>query len=185
MDASWVLSSPVASNVLIACVDVDYRGETAVAAGVWFSGWSASEAETEVATTLSEVAPYQPGAFYRRELPCLLAVLVRGPGADVVVVDGYVWLGPARPGLGAHLYTALGERTVVVGVAKSRFAGATDAIPVYRGSSRSPLYVTAAGVSVTEAAGWVTRMHGPYRLPSLLKRVDQLARGEKRPQDSL
>lgn len=165
------------SDALVACVDVDYRDTAAVAAGVWFRGWEAAEAEVEVVTALGEVAPYQPGEFYRRELPCVLAVLERGPAAGVVVVDGYVWLGPGRAGLGAHLYHALGERTVVVGVAKSRFVGATDAVPVYRGDSRSPLYVTAAGVSAEEAAGWVERMHGPYRIPAMLKRVDQLARG--------
>ncbi|HEY2294899.1 MAG TPA: endonuclease V [Thermoanaerobaculia bacterium] len=166
-------------DALVACVDVDYRDTIAVAAGVWLRGWTASEAEVEVMTAISEVAPYQPGEFYRRELPCVLAVLERGPAADVVVVDGYVWLGPERAGLGAYLYQALGERTVVVGVAKSRFVGATDAVPVYRGDSRSPLYVTAAGVSAEEAAGWVERMHGPYRVPAMLKRVDQLARGRK------
>jgi deoxyribonuclease V len=164
------------SVVLIVCVDVDYRDEIAVAAGVWFRGWPAREAETEAVTTCREIAPYQPGEFYRRELPCLLAVLARGPAADVIVVDGYVWLGPERAGLGAHLHAALGGRTAVVGVAKSRFAGATDAVPVYRGGSRSPLYVTAAGAGAEEAAGWVASMDGPYRVPSLLKRVDRLAR---------
>lgn len=166
-----------APDARVACVDVDYRDTIAVAAGVWFRGWETSESEVEVVTALDEVAPYQPGAFYRRELPCVLAVLERGPAAGVVVVDGYVWLGPGRAGLGAHLYQALGERTAVVGVAKSRFVGATDAVPVYRGNSRSPLYVTAAGVGVEEAAGWVERMHGPYRVSTMLKRVDQLARG--------
>lgn len=164
-----------AVSVSIVCVDVDYRGEIAVAAGVWFQGWSASEGTAEVVTTLGEVAPYRPGELFRRELPGLLAVLTRGPAADVVVVDGYVWLGPGRPGLGAHLFAALGNR-IVVGVAKSRFAGATDAVPVYRGSSRSPLYVTAAGVLAADAAAWIAAMHGPYRIPTLLKRVDQLAR---------
>jgi deoxyribonuclease V len=168
-----------ALDALVVCVDVDYRETIAVAAGVWLRGWTASEPEVEVVTTLDEAAPYQPGEFYRRELPCVLAVLERGPAAGVVVVDGYVWLGPGRAGLGAHLYHALGERTVVVGVAKSRFVGATDAVPVYRGDSKSPLYVTAAGVSAEEAAGWVARMHGPYRVPTLLKRVDQLARGHQ------
>ncbi|MFL6232782.1 MAG: endonuclease V [Thermoanaerobaculia bacterium] len=166
-------------QTLVVCVDVDYRDSTAVAAGVWFQGWEASKAEVEVVTRLDEVAPYQPGEFYRRELPCVLAVLERGPAAEVVVVDGYVWLGPGRPGLGAHLYQALGERAVVVGVAKSRFVSATDAVPVYRGDSRSPLYVTAAGVSAEEAAGWVEGMHGPYRVPTMLRRVDQLARGRQ------
>jgi deoxyribonuclease V len=127
-------------------------------------------------TRIESVAEYQPGEFYRRELPCLLAVLERGPAAEVAVVDGYVWLGPERPGLGAHLFEALGKRIAVIGVAKTRFAGAGEAVPMYRGESRSPLYVTAAGVGVTEAAGWIARMAGPYRVPEMLKRVDQLAR---------
>lgn len=163
--------------MILAC-DVDYRETEAVAAGVWFCGWSASQAETEVVATFGEVAPYQPGEFFRRELPCLLGVLARGPAADVVVVDGYVWLGPGRAGLGAYLHAALDGRVVVVGVAKTRFAGATDTVRVCRGNSRAPLYVTAAGVSAAEAAGWVAGMHGPYRLPTMLKQADQLARAK-------
>lgn len=162
--------------MLIAAVDVDYRGRVAVAAGVWFRGWLASRTEHEAVATFREVAPYKPGEFFRRELPCLLGVLARGPATDVVVVDGYVWLGPGRAGLGAHLHAALGGRTAVVGVAKKPFAGATDAVPVYRGLSRTPLYVTAEGVSASEAARWVASMQGPYRIPWLLKRADQLAR---------
>jgi deoxyribonuclease V len=160
--------------MLIACLDVDYRSQGAVAAGVWFRGWGSAAAEFESAVSLSEVAEYEPGSFYRRELPCMLAVLKTGPQADVVVVDGYVWLADRAAGLGAHLHAVTGG--VVVGVAKSRFAGATSAVPVCRGRSRSPLYVTAVGMSVTEAAESVTGMHGPYRVPTLLRRVDALTR---------
>lgn len=160
---------------LIAGVDVDYRGEVAVAAGVWFRGWSASRPEVEATVVHRDVLPYHPGEFYRRELPCLLDVLGHGPPAEIVVVDGYAWLGPGRPGLGAHLHAALGGRVIVVGVAKTRFAGA-DAVEVCRGGSRSPLFVTAAGCVAEEAALGLAGMHGPYREPTLLKRVDQLAR---------
>lgn len=155
-------------------MDVDYRGRGAVAAGVWFRGWSASVGEFESAVRVAEVADYEPGAFYRRELPCLLRVLAGGPRPDVVVVDGYVWLADRVAGLGGHLHAAIGG--VVVGVAKTKFAGCTSAVPVCRGGSRSPLYVTATGASATEAAAWVAGMHGPYRVPTLLKRVDTLAR---------
>jgi deoxyribonuclease V len=66
---------------------------------------------------------------------------------------------------------------VVVGVAKTRFAGAGgSAVPICRGGSRSPLYITAAGADAIDAAGWVAAMHGPHRVPTLLKRVDRLAR---------
>lgn len=154
---------------------MDYRDGLAVAAGVWFRGWTAEVAEHETVAVLPAAADYQPGEFYRRELPGLLAVLARGPAADLVLVDGYVWLGPDRPGLGAHLWDALGRAVPVVGVAKTRFASA-DAVPVCRGESKSPLWVTAAGMEATEAAERVAAMAGPYRVPALLKRADRLAR---------
>jgi deoxyribonuclease V len=161
-------------NLLIACVDVDYRPSGAVAAGLWFRGWAAATAQHQAVATFATVADYEPGAFYRRELPCLLGVLARGPQANIVIVDGYVWLADDAPGLGAHLHAALGG--TVIGVAKTRFAAATGALPVCRGQSQSPLYVSAVGVAVQTAADWVAAMHGPHRHPTLLKQVDSLAR---------
>jgi deoxyribonuclease V len=158
----------------IVCVDVDYRASVAVAAGLWFRGWAAATPEHQAVATFTTVAEYEPGAFYRRELPCLLGVLARGPQADIVVVDGYVWLAEEAPGLGAHLHAAIGG--TVIGVAKTRFAAATGALPVCRGLSQSPLFVSAVGVDVATAAGWVAAMHGPHRMPTLLKQVDSVAR---------
>jgi len=168
----------VAAGPLIACVDVDYRAAGAVAAGVWLRGWPADAPKAEAVAWCPAAADYEPGAFYRRELPCLVAVLARGPATDIVVVDGYAWLGVGRPGLGAHLHVHL-NGPAVVGVAKTRFAGAAAAgvaVPVLRGSSRSPLYVSAAGVDRAAAAGWVAAMAGPHRLPAMLGRDDRLAR---------
>jgi deoxyribonuclease V len=60
-------------------------------------------------------------------------------------------------------------------VAKTRFEGA-PAIEVCRGRSTSPLFVTAVGVAPEEVAERVRSMHGAHRVPTLLKRVDRLAR---------
>ncbi len=163
-----------ATDLLIACVDVDYRTTGAVAAALWFRGWQAVEVDNEAVANIPTVAEYEPRAFYRRELPCLLTVLELGPRADVVIIDGYVWLGDGLPGLGAHLHSTMGG--VVIGVAKTRFASATDAKDVRRGASQSPLFVSAVGMDVDAAAACVEHMHGPYRVPTLLKRVDALAR---------
>jgi deoxyribonuclease V len=121
------------------------------------------------------VAPYRPGAFFERELPCIRAVLAKNhwPLA-AIVVDGYVWLGE-QPGLGAHLFAALEEKVPVIGVAKNPFREAA-AIEVVRGDSKKPLYVSAAGMAKEEAAACIRRMHGPHRLPTLLKEVDRLCR---------
>jgi deoxyribonuclease V len=163
---------------LNACFDVDYRKNEAVAACVLFRSWTDEHSSEEWTELLHPVEAYEPGQFYRRELPCLLAVLRRtSHPLETVVIDGYVWLKDAdRPGLGAHLYEALGRSVAVVGVAKTHFATAT-AEPVLRGRSRKPLFVTAAGMDRAEAAQHIQRMHGPYRVPTLLRRVDQLCRG--------
>src|SRR2546430_11012537 len=102
--ASFVMES----DPLIVCLDVDYRGTEAFAAGVWFRGWAAATAEAQRVVHIPLVEPYQPGEFYRRELPCLLQVLASGPAAEIVIIDGYVWLGAGRPGLGARLYESIG-----------------------------------------------------------------------------
>jgi deoxyribonuclease V len=163
---------------MIACVDVDYRDTEAVAACILFRSWADDSGAAELVEHIGRVEPYQPGQFYRRELPCLLAVLAKASvPLEAVVVDGYVWLGGEdAPGLGAHLYAALAGTVPVIGVAKTHFAGVRAARPVLRGGSRRPLYVTAAGIEAEEAARQITRMHGSFRIPTLLKRVDQLCR---------
>ena len=172
----YMSESQTISDPRIACVDVDYRANLAVAAGLWFRGWSAAAADRQETAVIREVAPYQPGEFYRRELPCLFGVLEKGPAVDVIIIDGYVWLENDRPGLGAHLYRALDERIIVVGGAKPRYAGASRAIAIRRGGSQSELFVTSAGTEVQQAADRVFHMHGPHRIPTLLKEVDRLAR---------
>lgn len=163
---------------MLACVDVHYRNdESAVAACVLSDSWQAVTAAEEVSIAVPDVEAYIPGSFYLRELPCILKVLSQLTNKPaVILVDGYVWLGAERPGLGARLYEALGRTTPVVGVAKSSFHGSTG-IPVLRGKSARPLYVTAAGMEAEKAAELVKNMAGEFRVPLLLKRVDQLARG--------
>jgi deoxyribonuclease V len=65
----------------------------------------------------------------------------------------------------------------VIGVAKTAYAGSTFATPVLRGTSAKPLYVTARGIARDEAARLVRSLHGEHRIPTLLERVDHLARG--------
>jgi deoxyribonuclease V len=163
---------------MIAAVDVCYSETGATAGGVLFTLWTSERPARELREFIEQVQSYEPGSFYKRELPCLLKLLEPVKGrVETIIVDGYVWLGPEnRPGLGAHLHEALDEQTPVIGVAKSIFRGATNAEAVLRGRSRRPLYVTAAGMDPVIAAKNVQGMHGPHRIPTLLKRVDQLCR---------
>jgi deoxyribonuclease V len=164
---------------MIAATDVQYfEGEGAQAACLVFSDWADPEPISEHCVWLDSVEPYEPGAFYKRELPCLLAVLEPIlPQVSLIVVDGYVWLGDeSTPGLGARLFSALDGKIPVVGVAKTRFAGAAPVAEVLRGESASPLFVSSVGLELAEATKHVARMHGAHRIPALLKRVDQRAR---------
>jgi len=164
---------------MLACVDVDYRNDgSAFAACVLFDAWVADRPADERIVRIDEVEAYEPGEFFRRELPCVLRVLAEvGVELDAVVVDGYVTLdAEGRPGLGARLYESLKGATPVIGVAKSRFASATQAIPLLRGGSKVPLWITAIGIDPAVAAAHVRDMHGSHRIPTLLRRVDRAAR---------
>jgi deoxyribonuclease V len=164
---------------VLACVDVGYAERDARAACVVFARWEDEAPAEEHVVEIDDPAPYVPGEFYKRELPCLLRVLelVRAP-LEVIVIDGYVTLDPeGRPGLGARLFEALGGSTAIVGVAKTSFATATHAVAVKRGRSEKPIFVTARGLSEATAAAYVERMHGDSRIPTLLRRVDRLSRG--------
>lgn len=125
---------------------------------------------------LDTVADYAPGRFYERELPALTALLADADPLDVLVVDGYVDLDPTgRPGLGWHVWDA-GLAPAVIGVAKTSFRAATHAEPVLRGTSTRPLYVTAVGMPLADAAHLVRTMAGSARQPDALRVVDRRAR---------
>jgi deoxyribonuclease V len=94
------------------------------------------------------------------------------------VIDGYVSLGTG-PGLGQHLFEALGGEIAIIGVAKSKFAGSSGT-EILRGRSRRPLYITSVGIERRAACERIRSMHGPHRIPTLLKQVDQVARAHAR-----
>jgi deoxyribonuclease V len=171
---------------VILAVDVHYEGELARAAGIAFEAWTDEKERSAKVIERSVPAEYQPGHFYERELPCILPIVrafLDEAAIDCVIVDGYVDLGPERPGLGRVLFEALERRVLVVGVAKTEFLAdepsrAPPSRAITRGESKSPLFVTSTG-DVDEAAALVRAMSGSYRIPALLKRVDRLARGDR------
>ena len=172
---------------MLACVDVHYRDNIAVAGCVLFRDWSDNSPAEQLLVSEGPAAPYLSGEFYLRELPPVLKVLSQVEvQLKTVVVDGYVWLNASRNGLGAHLYSALGGKVPVIGVAKNVWRAKTQepateyaerrTIPVIRGASNRPLYVTTAGIDVVLAAQFVAAMHGRFRIPTLLAAVDTLVR---------
>ncbi len=166
-------------------VDVYYWGHRARAVGVLFE-WTSGVALGTETVELNDVADYVPGEFFRRELPCVMAIIDRLPletldAVASVVVDGHVYVDDeGSPGLGAHVWHVLhgrGYNVAVVGVAKTAFRGNnTTVIPVLRGAGNRPLLVSAIGAEVEEVAERVRCMHGPFRMPTILKLVDALTR---------
>ncbi|OPY77012.1 MAG: Endonuclease V [Syntrophorhabdus sp. PtaU1.Bin058] len=161
---------------MIAAFDVHYFGDgSASAAAVLFHDYKDAVPAAEHTRIVRDVADYLPGHFYRRELPCILALLALfGKAPDEMVIDGYVMLGD-RPGLGQHLFESLHCTVPVIGVAKSKFRGSSGA-EVLRGRSAKPLYVTSAGMDIRKASEKIQTMYGPHRVPDLLRYVDHLAR---------
>ncbi|MDP2344791.1 MAG: endonuclease V [Deltaproteobacteria bacterium] len=168
----------ITQPIVILDVAYDDAAGTARSAAVLAPSFAALEPSAERVVDVAGVAPYVPGSFFLRELPCLLAVLATAPvPADaVLVIDGYVILDDVgRKGLGMHLHEATGR--AVVGIAKTAFKRSSFAREVPRGSSRRPLFVTAVGVDLDDAADAVRLMAGGTRLPLLAVRADHLARG--------
>ena len=165
--------------------DVHYLdGSSARAAAVAAADERFSRISVTSTAMVSVDAPYLSGAFYRRELPPLRAVIPVFRSIVLIVVDGYVDLDPAgRPGLGAHVHAEFG--VPVIGIAKTPFTTATHAARVLRGQSSRPLYVTAAGMPLADAAHLVAKMAGRFRLPDATRLADRLARGLESPQTGI
>lgn len=175
----WMASWLSKAQPVILAVDAAYSDNSAAVAGVWFADWAADMPLQTLAVRFDgPPQPYEPGAFYKRELPLIAALLDQSPlPISAMVVDGYVWLSAdGQPGLGARLHEALGRSVPVIGVAKTKFHDDVWSQPIRRGESYAPLFVTGAGIDRTDAARRIARMSGDARIPTLLKRADRLAR---------
>jgi deoxyribonuclease V len=150
-----------------------------VAAGAAFADWRSDVIDRTEVVRPGIAQPYEPGQFFKRELPHILKLMDRFPKIPTtVVIDGYVTLGmDQRDGLGARLFSALEGQVPVIGVAKSRFVGTPADAEVLRGKSKRPLYVTSLGIALEDAKALIRDMHGDNRLPTLLVAVDRACRG--------
>ena len=167
---------------MICCFDVFYRQQVATAAAVTISDWPAAKPLAEYSLEVDDVGEYQAGEFYKRELSPL-SELIKKIDAPIkyFVIDAYCHLSSnQKPGLGAYLSQQLPDESVVIGVAKNRFRDTTHAVELSRGSSVRKLFVTSIGTSYQEAADMIDSMHGEFRMPTILKKVDQLSRSSDR-----
>lgn len=165
------------SNGKIACFDVYYYEDHAMACGVVFENEPTEKIIAEYHETVKPVNEYIPGEFYKRELPCLLKVYeaIR-EDIGLIIVDSFVMLGDGKKGLGGYLYEALDKKIPVVGVAKTFYKDCVNYVEVCRGESKKPLYVSSIGIDLNYSAELIKNLNGKNRIPDVLKRVDQLSR---------
>jgi deoxyribonuclease V len=153
-------------------VDVQY-GDTAHIAGVVFRRWDDEYAHTIYNTHLVSYEIYEPGKFWKRELPCIQYLLefVREP-ITAIIVDAHCWLRQDEPGMGEHLYRATG--IPVIGIAKNQYCENGVAKPVFRNNTAKPLWVSSSGCDIDPQS--VKHLWGPYRIPKMLKLADSQSR---------
>jgi len=161
---------------VILAIDVYYIYDKAKSVGIVFNNWQDERASQVITDYRDNIAPYQSGEFYLRELPCIISLIEKIDLSfiNTIVVDGHVFLNDGKIGLGGHLYKALNQVIPIIGVAKKPFfANSHDVKEVFRGDSKHPLYVTSVGIDAALAAGHIQAMAGKYRMPTLLNFLDQ------------
>lgn len=160
--------------------DVCYNGNIAQSVCIGFEQWRDSVPKVIYKEFVMGIEKYAPGEFFKRELPCIEKILdkLKLKEIELIIVDGYVFLDDSgKPGLGAHLHDRLKKQIPVIGVAKTSFGEDMKNIrEVCRGESTKPLFISSIGIGVDEAAEHVKNMFGSYRIPALLKRLDQLTK---------
>ncbi|MFD2917098.1 endonuclease V [Psychroserpens luteus] len=163
-------------------LDVHYKTNYAKSVGVTFLTKDDEVPQDIIIETLKDIEPYQPGEFYKRELPCLLQVIAKVDlnSIDAIIVDGHVYIDNAgNYGLGGYLYQALDDKIPIIGVAKRTFHANKDTvIEVLRGTSNNPLHVSSIGIDLNTAAQFIKEMHGDHRHPTLLKTLDTFTKTE-------
>lgn len=165
---------------MIYAFDTYYYDDYANTICLSFEGWNSEQESGTFSEKTPVTSDYESGAFYKRELPCILSLLdqISLQQGDLIIIDGYVTLDEnGKNGLGGYLYEALDQKFPVIGIAKNGFnSNDPDRRTVYRGESKTPLFLTAKGIDVDTVLPEVEQMQGNFRIPTLLKKLDQLTR---------
>lgn len=111
--------------------------------GVTFESYATNTISGILSAIIDNVEDYEPGSFYKRELPCIIELFLKIDLSRInaIIIDGYVFLDDNRKeGLGAYLYYHLKEKVPIIGVAKTSFHdNKKNVFEVFRGKSKKPL----------------------------------------------
>ena len=166
---------------MILALDVHYREEKTKSVGVLFH-WEDAVPQDILIEYLDEVQAYIPGQFYKRELPCLVKIIekIDIDKLEAIIVDGHIYVdNDSNYGLGGKLYEILESKLPIIGVAKTPFYSNKETVTeIKRGESNNPLYISAIGMDISNACQKIMDMHGDFRIPNILKTLDQITKNE-------
>ena len=159
-------------------VAVHFDGAQANAAAVAFDAWDAAEATKTYVSRIAQVEKSARGELDLRELPCVMQLLrEHSLEPELILLAGFVHLdADETPGLGQHLYQALGGKVPIVGASKRSLPGLSVQFEVMREEEAPPLFVTCAGIDIGAAKARLRAMHGRKRVPTLMKLAVRLAK---------
>ncbi|BAV05826.1 Endonuclease V [Filimonas lacunae] len=165
---------------MIYAFDSYYYDDKAKTVGIVLDSFTAAS-PAQVYTEIKEgIEAYEPGAFYKRELPCIASLLQQMPATlpQAIIIDGFVVLDDeGNKGLGGYVFELLEGKVPVIGVAKTDYAGFEQLKrAVLRGESQRPLFVSALGMDIDTAAAHIKSMYGEFRIPQVLKELDTLTK---------
>ncbi|MEN8928203.1 MAG: endonuclease V [Flavobacteriales bacterium] len=164
---------------MILAIDIHYKENIATCVAVLFD-WEDELPQRVITENLEGVYEYIPGEFYKRELPCILALMkkIELKEIEILIVDGHVYTDNETYGLGGHTWEALEKKIPIIGVAKRPFHNNGDTVKeVYRGGSKNPLYVSSIGMKLKKAEEYIQNMKGEYRMPTILTELDKVTKG--------
>ena len=164
---------------MILALDVHYRENLAKSVGILFN-WQDSVPKEIVCEYIYEVEEYIPGQFYKRELPCLLKIIEKIDISilDAIIVDGHIYVdNNFEYGLGGKLYEVLDKKIPIIGVAKTPFFKNKETIrELYRGESKTPLYISSIGLNMDIVIDCIKNMYGKSRMPYILRCLDKITK---------
>ncbi|UFS70303.1 endonuclease V [Geomonas sp. RF6] len=177
----------------VAALDAAYQEDVIHAAAALFTLDPLRLVEERVVVQECAV-PYQPGYFFSREAPALLAALsALSAPPDLLLIEGHGIAHPRRCGIACHIGVTVGIPSI--GCAKTRLVGTYVAPGPEKGdwstlsdgeavgavvrtrSGVKPLFVSVGHlITLEEAVDLVLRCCGEYRIPGPLRAADMAAR---------
>lgn len=170
-------------------IDIYYEEDSAHVVGIMFESLEHDSVPSEIYECFSAVeSGYISGQFYKRELPPIIDLLENYIGlsrisaeVEMIILDGFYMLSNNNEGLGKHLESYLdskGIKVEIMGIAKSGVSSFSQfAQSCIRGKhgTTSPLWVNGS-VRGKNYSKLVKKMSGEYRLPDILKYLDNLTK---------